>query len=286
MDDLFYYYEDYLNYLISERCFSINTVKGYNLYLIKFIDYLMAYELNFKCITFETIENFSLCLKEYGLKQSSRCFACSAVKQFFSFLIRENIMSHNPLKHYRKEKKVKFFPELLLEDEISIIIESLNELNRKHKRDRAIIELLYGSGLRVSEVVNVLISQINIEKKVINIFGKGNKERIVPISESFVMAWNIYILEYKNELTEYAFKISRWGITAMVKKHSLKCGINKNISAHSFRYAFASHLYINGVDIITIKNFLGHETLSTTDNYVHLPLSFVIDEFNKFHPRN
>lgn len=233
--------------------------------------------------------------KKYAERSQARIL--SGVRSFFNFLQEEEIRSGNPTDLISSPKWIVNLPDVLSLDEINKIIAHI-DLSAPHgERNRAILEILYGCGLRVSELVNLKLSDLFFDEGFIRVFGKGNKQRLVPIAQYTIKILNIYIQQVRihqkieNEYGDYIFinnrgkKLSRVMIFLLVKKYTELAGIQKSISPHSFRHSFATHLLENGADLRSIQLMLGHESITTTEIYTHIDKQFLRENIEKYHPR-
>ena len=249
-------------------------------------------------ISFEDLLNFihEICGEDMAARSQSRLI--SAIKTFYKFLVYEDLLQENPSKLLETPKLGRKLPDVLNEGEIENLINAIDLSLEGGERNRAIIETLYGCGLRVSELTHLRISDLFFEQELIRVIGKGNKERIVPINKMAIKRINIYRNEVRNFITikkgneDYLFlnrrgsKLSREFIFMFVKELAEKAQLRKKISPHSFRHSFASHLVNNGADIRIVQELLGHASIITTEIYTHLDNQKLVDAIHKFHPRN
>lgn len=290
---------NFKNYLNIERGLSTNSIKSYENDLNKFLNFLQI-EKN-KCkpdeVTTDLIKEFIYDISK-KLKSSSQSRIISGLRNFYDYLIFENIISNNPVDNIELPKIEKKLPNILSIEEIDRIINNINKEKPESERNIAIIETLYGCGLRVSELINLKISNLFFSEDFIIVTGKGNKQRLVPISEVNKKSINCYILnsrgklkikeEYKDTLflNRRGSKLSREMIFTIIKNLVLKSKINKKISPHSFRHSFATHLLENGADLKSIQQLLGHQSITTTEIYMHLDNKALLNVMNKYHPRS
>ena len=290
---------NFKNYLNIERGLSTNSIKSYENDLNKFLNFLQI-EKN-KCkpdeVTTDLIKEFIYDISK-KLKSSSQSRIISGIRNFYDYLIFENIISNNPVDNIELPKIEKKLPNILSIEEIDRIINNINKEKPESERNIAIIETLYGCGLRVSELINLKISNLFFSEDFIIVTGKGNKQRLVPISEVNKKSINCYILnsrsklkikeEYKDTLflNRRGSKLSREMIFTIIKNLVLKSKINKKISPHSFRHSFATHLLENGADLKSIQQLLGHQSITTTEIYMHLDNKALLNVMNKYHPRS
>ena len=290
---------DYEFYLKIERGLSENTLKNYSLDINGLADFILSknIEENPKNCSKETLQEF---IYQYSksISANSQARRISAIKSFFNFLIFEKIRSDSPADLIEGPKLGRKLPVTLNLTEIEKILNGI-ELNQPHgHRNRAIIETLYGSGLRVSELVNLTLSNIFFKEDIIRVIGKGDKQRLVPLGNYSKKFIKIYMDEIrvfkkiKKEDNDVLFlnrngrKITRAMIFTIIKESAIKAGIKKKISPHTFRHSFATHLLENGADLRSIQLLMGHESITTTEIYTHLDKKFLKKVMEKFHPRN
>jgi len=293
MDNLI---DRYLLYLKVEKGLSKNTVESYSLDLLKYSSFLAK-----KCIKIDNVKeldilSFCIYLGEMGLSSQSIARALSSVKGFHKMLLKEKISSKNPALLVKTPKKIRHLPEYLTILEIEALLEVPEESSKFFLRDKAFLELFYSSGLRVSELVNLTLNQINFQVNCIIVFGKGGKERIVPFTDAALFWLKRYIEELrqnikKSEKSSYIFlnsrgnKLSRQAIWKIIKNYAIKAEIRKNISPHTLRHSFATHLLQGGADLRSVQVLLGHSDISTTEVYTHLEKEELKSFFDKKHPR-
>jgi integrase/recombinase XerD len=290
---------DYEFYLKIERGLSENTLKNYSLDINGLADFILSknIEENPKNCSKETLQEF---IYQYSksISANSQARRISAIKSFFNFLIFEKIRSDSPADLIEGPKLGRKLPVTLNLTEIEKILNGI-ELNQPHgHRNRAIIETLYGSGLRVSELVNLRLSNIFFKEDIIRVIGKGDKQRLVPLGNYSKKFIKIYMDEIrvfkkiKKEDNDVLFlnrngrKITRAMIFTIIKESARKAGIKKKISPHTFRHSFATHLLENGADLRSIQLLMGHESITTTEIYTHLDKKHLKKVMEKFHPRN
>lgn len=291
------YIDEYIYYLICQRHYSQNTIITYKHNLFRFIKFLCKIQVyQFDHVKIKHIENFVADLHHKGLSASSKNHAIAIIKSFFKYLKKEEVIRENYANEVDLAKVPFKIPEILNHEEIEIIFESIQGNSFNSLRKKLILELLYGSGLRASELCAVKINDVCLEGMVIKILGKGNKERIVPITSRFVDAYNNFLCERKKKLpydhNHYLFinvrgkgQMNRISVWHQVKSIIDKTNIKKAVSPHTFRHSFASHLLIGGAPLIVIQQMLGHSCISTTQIYIHLDIRELQKSFDKFHPR-
>jgi integrase/recombinase XerD len=290
--------QDFSTYLKLERGLSKNSITSYVLDIQKLNNYLKTHEIKTTPIRIETItvqEFIYDAAKTLNARSQSRLI--SALRGFFDYLIFENYRETNPLALIESPKIGRKLPDTLSIEEIDNIISTIDLSNSQGERNRAIIETLYSCGLRVSELTNLKISDLFFDEGFIKVTGKGNKQRFVPISP----LTQKYIILYKNDvrphipivqeyrdtlfLNRRGKQLTRAMIFTIVRQLTEKAGINKTISPHTFRHSFATHLLENGADLRAIQLMLGHESITTTEIYMHIDKSHLKKVINTYHPR-
>ena len=281
---------DYSYYLKIERAMSPNTVTSYSTDIREFFDATTALPAD---VTTQDIIDY-LAAKD-KLSKRSQARLLSSLRSFFDWLVAEGERKDNPCETVDSPKLGRYLPEVLSVDEVTSIMESVDLSSWNGKRDRAILEVLYGCGLRVSEAVNLKISHVYLEEGFVQVVGKGNKERLVPIGEIAVDAIRCYLgarpdpAEPKYDdilfLNRFGKSLSRVAMFNMVKKQAMIAGIRKEISPHTFRHSFATHLIENGADLRVVQEMLGHESILTTEIYTHIDSSTWQRAILEYHPR-
>ena len=288
--------KEYVIHLKLERALSENSIEAYLNDLKKFISFLNCDEYNVE--TFEKVDmiQFLSTLHDIGICPRSQARILSGIKSFYKFLLIDGYIKSDPLANVESPKLGKHLPEVLTIEEIDRLTDSFDLSQPEGHRNKTIIEVMYGCGLRVSELVNLKISNIYPNEGYIIVEGKGNKQRIVPISDSALKEISLY-LENRKELNikgceDILFlnrrggQLSRVMVFYIIKRQCEICNINKNISPHSLRHTFATHLLEGGANLRAIQQMLGHESIATTEIYVHLDREFLRQEILIHHPRN
>ncbi|MDU8887274.1 site-specific tyrosine recombinase XerD [Yeosuana sp. MJ-SS3] len=290
--------KDYQLFLKIERGLSQNTINNYALDVFKLINYLESKSISKSPITItsEIIQQFVYELsKEVNTRSQSRII--SGLKSFFNYLVFEDYINTNPLDLIESPKIGRKLPDTLSEEEINNLIGAIDLSKPEGERNRAILETLYGCGLRVSELINLQISDLFFDEGFIKVTGKGDKQRFVPIVGTTQKFINIYKNQIRHHLTiqkgheDFLFlnrrgkQLTRAMIFTIIKQLAEKVGLKKNISPHTFRHSFATHLLQNNADLRSIQLMLGHESITTTEIYVHMDKSHLTEVVNKFHPR-
>ncbi|MCY4262932.1 MAG: tyrosine recombinase XerC [Candidatus Dadabacteria bacterium] len=284
--------ESFIKHLSEERNCSKHTVKAYRSDLENFRNFLLKQEKKIENTDTETINAYVSTLYRRNSPASVER-KISAVRSFFSYLVRKGLVAQNPAKLVRTPRKEKRLPVFLSVDEVFSIVDVKDtEKSILSVRDRAILELLYSSGLRVSELAEATLSDLSMGEAVIRVLGKGNKERIVPVGSKALSALGEY-LDIRGELrpsSDRIFLNSRGGgittrsLARIIKKYGLVSGISKNVSPHVLRHSFATHLLAGGADLRAIQEMLGHSSLSTTQRYTHLSVERIMEVYDKTHP--
>ena len=282
--------ENYRNYLEYERAYSDNTVGAYMNDLNKYEEFLK------KDILKSNTEDLEKYLKHIkNLESTTVAHKITSIKSYFNYNIKRGIVSVNPADKVSRPKLTKHLPEYLTEEEVSKLLD-VEVKSPYDYRNKTILELLYSSGIRISELVNIKTPNYDSEECLIRIMGKGSKERIVPLGDYAVNIMNDYMNNYRplinKKHTDYVFinnrgdKISRQFIFKVIKKEALKKGIKKDISPHTLRHTFATHLLKNGADLRIIQELLGHENISTTQIYTHVTNNKLKSDYETYFPKD
>ncbi|MDG1147062.1 MAG: site-specific tyrosine recombinase XerD [Crocinitomicaceae bacterium] len=292
------YIKDFVSFLKIEKGLAENSVKAYTDDVLKLKDFSEARNSTPETITHESLQQFIHELYELGLSARSQARIISGIKQFFTFLILDDEIENDPSKLLELPRIGRKLPEVLTIEEIDSIIETIDLSTNEGHRNKAIIETLYSCGLRVSELVNLRFEELFFNEKFIRIIGKGNKQRLVPVSPSVEKEIGIYVNNFRchkaikpgNEsfvfLNRRGAKLTRVMIFTIVKQLVEKAQIKKNVSPHTFRHSFATHLLEGGANLRAIQEMLGHESITTTEIYTHLDQQFIQEAIISFHPRN
>lgn len=288
----------YVQYLCLERSYSKNTLDAYRRDLQKLLVFYVDNHIDYRTVTLEQLDQFAGQLREEGIQARSVARILSGVRSFYRFLTLEKEVEQDPTELLESPQIGKHLPEVLSVEEIDSIINVIDVSKPEGVRDRAIIEVLYGCGLRISELCNLRISQLYLEDKYIRVKGKGSKERLVPIEGvaiDRVREWLVTRMGCKVKPSEedYVFvsltrgsRLSRISLFVYIKDYAERAGIKKNISPHTFRHSFATHLLEGGANLRAIQMMLGHEDISTTEIYMHIDKSKLRTEILEHHPRN
>ncbi len=282
--------KDYENYLKIERAMSRNTVASYCSDVRKFLDQC---DLRLEEVGTGFIENYLSSLE--GVTKRSQARFISSLRSFFGWLVMEGVLTDNPCDNVDAPKLGRYLPQVLSVKETEALISAVDLSTWQGLRDRAILEVLYGCGLRVSEAVELKISHLFFDEGYIKIIGKGNKERLVPVGEMAADAVNAYMENRPQPydaasddlvfLNRFGRSLSRQSMFLMMKKMALLADIRKEISPHTLRHSFATHLVENGADLRLVQEMLGHENLVTTEIYTHIDTSTWHQEVLSHHPR-
>jgi integrase/recombinase XerD len=286
--------DEYINnfslYLSLERNYSNNTVMAYVSDVSHFSNYIKKDLLN---ISTKEIEKYLRSHSDLSSKTISH--EISSLKSFYNYYIRLGKIHKNPTDEIDTPKIEKKLPTFLTLDEVSLLLD-IKVNNQFDSRNKAILELLYSSGIRISELTNLEMANIDLDSDLIRVMGKGSKERVVPLGDYAISAISLYINNYRSLLNKknstYVFlnnrgdKISRQFIFKTIKFECNKKGIKKNVSPHTLRHTFATHLLKNGADLRIIQELLGHENIATTQIYTHLTNEKLKDDYNDFYPRS
>ena len=289
----------YVQYLRLERSYSVNTLDAYVKDLQKLLNYYSDEGINFRDVTLDELDHFAATLVDLGISSTSVARILSGVRSFYRFLMLEREIATDPTELLESPKRAKRLPDVLSVEEVDAIESQIDMSRDEGQRDLAIIETLYSCGLRVSELCGFLLSNYYPEEGFIRIHGKGNKERLVPIGSRAIREINLW-LEQRSQMKrikagheDYLFlslrrgtKLSRITLFVMVKELAERAGITKNISPHTFRHSFATHLLEGGANLRAIQAMLGHESIATTEVYTHIDRSRLRQEVLEHHPRN
>lgn len=287
----------YKLYLKLEKSLSANTIQAYLADVIKLIQYLKAENIHPFDATLDHLENFSASLRDVGIHPRSQARILSGVRSFYHYLILEDYMQADPSELLESPQLGLHLPEVLTVEEIDALIGAIDLSTNEGQRNRSILETLYSCGLRVSELCNLKLSDLYLEEGFIKILGKGNKQRLVPISSRAIRELELYFID-RNQITikpgyeDFVFiskrgkNISRIMVFHFIKELSEAIGLQKNISPHTFRHSFATHLLEGGANLRAIQCMLGHESIGTTEIYTHMDTHRLRSEIIEHHPRN
>lgn len=290
----------YKQYLMLERGAALPTIEAYAHDVVIFSKYLQEYESEIleTAVERQHILNFLQWLTKAGMASSSQGRIISGLKSFFKFLILENIITHDPSELVEGPKLSRYLPDVLTFEEIEKMLAAVDLSDPLGHRNRAILETMYASGLRVSELVNLKLSNIYSELNFIRVIGKNDKERMIPISDDALQQVEYYVKHERHQikikkghedtvfLNRRGAGLSRVMVFNIVKKSIEDAGIKKNVSPHTLRHSFATHLVEGGADLRAVQDMLGHESITTTEIYTHLDTEFLKSTILSFHPLN
>ncbi|MCF2578034.1 MULTISPECIES: site-specific tyrosine recombinase/integron integrase [Prevotellaceae] len=296
-DDLSLLRRRYVRYLRLERGYSENTVEAYTHDIDYLLNYLRNENLKTEDVKLDNLENFAAVLYEFGIASSSQARILCGVRSFFKYLVISGILKDDPSELLEAPTVGEHLPEVLSTEEIDRMEAAIDLSKWEGQRNKAIIELLFSCGLRVSELVNLKFNDIFERDKFLRIIGKGDKERLVPISESALHEIKLWLydrnlMKIKPGEQDYVFlnrrgaHLTRTMILIMIKRTAEEAGITKTVSPHTLRHSFATELLKGGADLRAIQEMLGHENIKTTQIYTHIDITTLREEILTHHPRN
>lgn len=290
--------EKFLNHLALERSLADNTLLSYEKDLQRYLQFLSGRNINaVEAITARDIQDYSELLTGLGLSSNSIARNFSAIRSFHKFLLLAGITQQNPTELLETPRLARKLPEVLSVEEVFAILEAPEIDTPEGTRDRAMLEVLYGAGLRVSELINLKLEQIQFEEEMLRVVGKGNKERFVPLGGQALHWLKMYLGAVRPLLSKgllsrsqvflnrFGKPFSRMGVWNIVQKYVLLAGITRRVYPHIFRHSFATHLLENGADLRAVQEMLGHSDISTTQVYTHLTRQYLKEEYKSYHPR-
>lgn len=284
--------DDFIKFIKFEKGLAENTALAYRSDINLFKKFLEENKID--NVDEEIITDFIFYLKNKEYSNLSIARILVSIKNYYKFLLKEKVITVSPFDNLESFKVRKKIPEILTETEIENILNQTDRTTKEGIRDRAILELLYSAGVRVSELVNMELTDINLNEKIIKCFGKGSKERLVPVGDYVIDAVKNYLrvrADISPKFSNYLFitrlgkKFTRAGIWKIIKNYAKKAGISKNVYPHIFRHSFATHLLKGGADLRSVQEMLGHSDISTTQIYTHVDRSHLKNIHKKFHPR-
>lgn len=287
----------YRNYLLLERSLSQNSIEAYMDDLSKLVNYIDSYGLILRDLRLDDLQQFVAQLYDLGIAPRSVGRVISGVKSFFNFLLLDGYIDNDPSELLESPKIGVKLPTVLSLSEIEMLQNVIDVSTKEGQRNRAIIEVLYSCGLRISELISLRFSDMFLDEGFIKVEGKGSKQRLVPISETAIREIKSYLF-YRNSmepkkghedivfLSNRGTAISRIMVFHFIKQYADEAGIKKSISPHTFRHSFATHLLEGGANIRAIQLMLGHEKITTTEIYTHMDREFLRQEIIEHHPRN
>ena len=287
----------YKVYLKLEKSLSDNTVNAYLADIHKLYQFLADEQIHPLDVTLENLETFSATLRDLGIQPRSQARILSGIRSFYHYLVLDDYLQADPSELLESPQVGLHLPEVLTIEEIDNLIESIDLSTREGQRNRTILETLYSCGLRVSELCNLKISDLYLEEGFIKVEGKGNKQRLIPISPRAIRELQLYFIDrnqfsIKKDYEDYVFiskrgtNISRIMVFHIIKTLAEAIGMKKTISPHTFRHSFATHLLEGGANLRAIQCMLGHESIGTTEIYTHIDKSRLRSEIIEHHPRN
>ena len=287
----------YRRYLKLEKGYSVNTLDAYMRDVDKLLRYLAVEQVNVLDVKLEDLEHFAAFISDLGIGPRSLARILSGVRQFYRFLVIDGYLEVDPTELLESPKQPDHLPEVLSTAEVDLLEQAIDLSKWEGHRNRAIIEVLFSCGLRVSELTNLKLSNLYIEEQYIRVMGKGSKERLVPISPRALDELNYWfadrnVMKIKSGEEDYVFlnrrgqHLTRTMILIMIKRYAVEAGIKKTISPHTLRHSFATSLLEGGADLRAIQAMLGHESIGTTEIYTHIDTSTLRQEILEHHPRN
>ena len=287
----------YRRYLKLEKGYSVNTLDAYMRDVDKLLRYLAVEQVDVLDVKLEDLEHFAAFISDLGIGPRSLARILSGVRQFYRFLVIDGYLVVDPTELLESPKQPDHLPEVLSTAEVDLLEQAIDLSKWEGHRNRAIIEVLFSCGLRVSELTNLKLSNLYIEEQYIRVMGKGSKERLVPISPRALDELNYWfadrnVMKIKPGEEDYVFlnrcgqHLTRTMILIMIKRYAVEAGIKKTISPHTLRHSFATSLLEGGADLRAIQAMLGHESIGTTEIYTHIDTSILRQEILEHHPRN
>ncbi len=286
--------KDFINYLLIDKKYSEDTIFSYKNDLEKFFNFFK--NVSVKNINKSDLRNYLKYLNESGLSEKSISHNISTLRSFYKFLVAEEYLDDNLVMFIDLPKIPKNLPNVLSVEEVDQLLDI--EVNDKYSaRNKAMLELMYSSGLRISELINLKVVDVSLDEALVRVFGKGSKDRIVPIGDCALNALKMYIFEYRKDLlkkqsSDYLFlsslgnKMSRQALFKIIKAIALEKNIKTEISPHTLRHSFATHMLNYGADLRSIQELLGHSDISTTQIYTHISKKKISDDYKNSHPHS
>ena len=282
----------FFDYLYIEKGLSQNTVQAYETDILSFLNWLTKTpNINYLNLKEDNINKYIAYLFKSKLKSSSVNRKISSLKSLYLYLIKKNILKNSPISQVITPKKEKYLPSSMSEEEVDRLLKSPDPSNKTEKRDKAMIEMLYATGMRISELVNLKLTDVDMQRCVAKVFGKGKKERLIPFGEAALEALSDYISDRDKSPSKEIFlsnrgkKLSRVAFWQRIKIYLIRENLKNSISPHTLRHAFATHLLNRGADLRSVQLLLGHSDLSTTQIYTHIAKQRLGEILKKHHPR-
>jgi integrase/recombinase XerD len=292
------YIKNFVSFLKIEKGLAENSIFAYQNDVSKLYDFALAHRLDVDQLTHEHLKEFIADLYDLGLSARTQARIISGIKQFYGYLMLEDFVKDDPSELLEMPRLARKLPEVMSIEEIDSLIAAIDLSKTESHRNKAIIETLYSCGLRVSELVNLRFSDLFFEEGFIRVIGKGNKERLVPVSptvEKEIGIYNDHVRRHQtikpgNEnvvfLNRRGAQLTRVMIFTIIKDLAEAAGLKKSVSPHTFRHSFATHMIEGGANLRAVQEMLGHESITTTEIYTHLDQRFLRDAIISFHPRN
>lgn len=288
------------SFLSFEKSLSKNSIAAYTTDVEKLASYFDQANIDISPdkVKYEDLKGFIIWINELGVSTSTQTRIISGIKAFYKYMLMEEIISQNPTELLESPRIGRKLPDTLNLEEVNMLIDSIDLSTDNGQRNKAILETLYGCGLRVSELIELKLSNLHFKQGYINVVGKGNKERLTPIGSVAMKQIQLYIDHYRNHqtiqsgeedivfLNNRGHKLSRVMIFLIIKKQMELIGLKKNVSPHTLRHSFASHLVDKGADLRAVQEMLGHESITTTEIYTHLDRNYLQKTIEEFHPRS
>jgi len=288
------------SYLKLEKSLSANSVEAYEHDVQKLLQYLefSGITVSSSEITTEHLRGFIQWISELGMTATSQARILSGLRAFYHYLLMENSVNHDPTELIDGPKTVRELPDTLDTEEIVRMLENIDRSTPEGERNRAMLEVLYSCGLRVSELIELRISRIHFNESFISVIGKGNKERLIPIGQVAINHIRLYLDQVRPHipaqkgeddilfLNRRGKRLSRVMIFLIIKKLAVAAGVKKTISPHTFRHSFATHLVEGGADLRAVQEMLGHASITTTEIYTHIDRRYLKEQVTKYHPRS
>lgn len=287
-------------YLKLERSLSANSIEAYMLDIHKLEEFMLEHHptVSPTKVDLAILDSFVTWLFDKQLNDRSQGRILSGVRAYYRYLLMEDMMDHDPTELLEGPKIKRKLPDTLSYDEVQLIISSIDLSAPEGTRNKAMMETLYSCGMRVSELIDLRMSRLQLENEYVRVTGKGNKDRLIPIGQEAIKYLTIYLNEVRRHQTiqkgseDHVFlnqrggKISRMSVFNIIKDLAQKAGINKSISPHTFRHSFATHLIEGGANLRAVQQMLGHESITTTEIYTHLDRDFLRDTVDRFLPKH
>lgn len=288
------YIHDFLDVLKYQKQYSPKTIESYHLDLREFESFLTAEHLTVTTFESRDARNYLTFIYDKNYKKTTISRKISAIRSFYNYLNERYIVENNPMSQVSFPKRDSMLPDFLYENQIDALFQSLDKNKKMYTRDRALLELLYGTGIRSAELLNIEVSDIDFDHRLLKVLGKGSKERIVPFNESVKEALLEYIETFSKDMEETgAFwlnynltKLTDRGLRYIINKVMKESAVKASLHPHTLRHTFATHMLNNGADIRAVQELLGHESLSTTQRYTHVSKEQLRQAYLSAHPQN